>query len=131
MTSEGIKVVFADDNQADLELMQIILESEPGMKVVAALSTADRLCAEVERYLPQVAVVDLHMPGRKPLEAIAEIARRFPETRVMVLSGSNEPEVIDEAFAAGASGYVTKGRDTNAVVNAIRQVAEGKRPILT
>lgn len=116
----------AEDSVDLAELYAELINSEADMACVGCLSSADDLVASCERLGADVAVVDLTMPGRRPLEAIAELMERMPAAKVIVVSGRDDPDVVDEAVRAGAWGFVSKHASVDAIVRAIRKVAAGE-----
>jgi len=93
--------------------------------VLAEASNADDAVAAAIRERPDIVLMDIDMPGLLAFDAVRTIKTRCSRTRVIVLSGFFHDKYIEEALAAEASGYVTKGDPPDAVVNAIRTVAAG------
>ncbi len=121
-----IKVLCVDDTAPIIEAVQQKLAIEGGFAFVGALSSADRLVEEVGARRPHVVLLDIDMPGRDPFEAMAELVVRYPEVRVVMLSGHIRRELIDSAFAAGAWGYLSKNDNISEIPAGIRQVQEGE-----
>jgi DNA-binding NarL/FixJ family response regulator len=96
-------------------------------RFIVSRPSADALLDWVTTYRPDVLLLDLLMPGRPPLEALAELTARGDPARVVVVSAVGEPEAIEAAFAAGASGYVLKADAPGAVREAIPAVVRGQR----
>src|SRR5678816_409097 len=84
------------------------------------------LTEECARVRPQVVLLDLHMPGTPPLEALKELSAAAPAVRVIVFSGLDDGETVDRAVRAGAWGLVPKVAATDAILDAIRRVAAGE-----
>ena len=76
---------------------------------------------------PDVILLDIVMPGESGIEALPQLLKEAPETRVLVLSMQDDPRYVREAFAAGASGYVLKEAVDEEVVSAVREIASGGR----
>ncbi len=125
-TVEQITVVLADDHQIVLDGLRVLLESEPGMKVVATAVDGEAAIRHARELTPDVVVMDLRMPNLDGIAATREILERFPATRVVVLSAETDIRSVDAILRAGASGYVTKQRAFGEFVQAIRTVMRGK-----
>ncbi len=118
-----IRVVVADDHPIFLDGLRVALRA-PDVVVVGAAKTADETVALVSSLAPDVAVVDLQMPGHG-LEAIRHIVSLSPSVRVVVLTMSADTQAVNAALRAGARGYVVKGADRDELLGAIRAVARG------
>jgi DNA-binding NarL/FixJ family response regulator len=121
-----IKVLCVDDAAPIVQAVQRKLELEGGFAFVGMLPSADTLIEEVERTRPHVVLLDIDMPGRDPFDAMAELARRFPDVRVVMLSGHIRRELIDSAFAAGAWGYLSKNDSVSEIPAGVRRVQAGE-----
>lgn len=121
-----IRLLIVDDHEVVRLGLRILLEDQPDMAVVAEAGNAAEALLEVDRHRPHVAVVDIHLPGRSGLEACKEIRRRFPETRVVILTSSAADDFIVEALRAGASGYVLKQVGGSELVRAVQAAARGE-----
>ena len=122
---ESIRVLCADDNAIIAMAIEAAIEDEPDLASAGIVHNADDLVGIVDRTGAQVVLLDLRMPGRDPLEALAELRARRPGVRVVVFSGFDDAASIDRAVEAGARGYVSKDGSTDQVVAAIRRVAAG------
>src|SRR3569832_2190598 len=109
MSQPQIRVLCIDDNEALLRALEVKISLEPGMACVGALSTADQLIDEAKRQRADVVLLDLEMPGRDSMQALAELSRECPGTRTIILSAFLRDEYIEAALAAGAWGYLSKG----------------------
>jgi DNA-binding NarL/FixJ family response regulator len=103
-----IKILAVDDHKIVREGVKRLLEESPDIRVTAeATSGADAL-AQLAKHPADVVLLDVGMPGTSFLETLRGLRERFPETRVIVLTGHAEEEYAVRALKAGASGYVTK-----------------------
>lgn len=125
--TEPIRVLCVEDDEATAAFYRAALGFEPDLECVATLPGSERLSEEVERLRPHVVVLDLGIPGSDPLEALAEVTARHPQVGVLVASGYDDPETIEQAFARGARGFAVKTADLHDVVDAIRRVGRGER----
>ena len=121
-----IRLLIVDDHEVVRLGLRILLEDQPEMVVVAEAGTAGEALLEVDRHRPHVAVVDIHLPGRSGLEVCREIRRRFPDTRVVILTSSAGDDFIVEALRVGASGYVLKQVGGGELIRAVQAAARGE-----
>ncbi len=126
MTASTIRVMVADDNPDIADVLAYVIGAEPAMECVGCLHSADHLAEEIRALRPDVLVLDATMPGRDPLTAVKELGPEFPEVRAIFYSGHDDREFIERVVDAGAWGFVSKRREAEAVLAAIRLVAAGK-----
>lgn len=115
----GIRVVVADDARELRELIVKLLRRDPRITVVAEGSDTPTTLTAVLEHRPDVLLVDLSMPGGGGLLVISELMQRYPEVRIVVLSGLPREQAEDAALAAGACAYVEKGTSIKLVVEAV------------
>ena len=120
-------MIIADDYHARSLALQRVIDAEPDMTVVATLGDGVTALEEIRRLLPEVAVLDVRMPG---LDGI-EVARRLSvddgvRTRTLIVTLHRDRVVIERAIAAGASEYLPKDAALSEVVDAVRAVARGQ-----
>lgn len=120
-----IAVLCVDDNSDVLGALRQTL-SHHGIKWSGSRPDATDLHDAVELHRPSVVILDLDMPGRRPLQTVAELAQQFPEVRVVVYSAHVRKELIEEAMEAGVWGYISKSDGERVLVGAIRQVSAGR-----
>src|SRR3954471_11717148 len=102
------RVLIAEDVDVVRETLAAILDLEDGLQVIASLASGDRIVPEALRCRPDVALLDIDLPGTDGLTAAAELRDRLPSCRVLILTGLSEPAVLDHARAAGVSGFLVK-----------------------
>jgi DNA-binding NarL/FixJ family response regulator len=122
----AVEIVLADDHAVVRSALRALLEAEPDMRIVAEAADAETALRETEAHAPHVLLLDLNMPGKSSLEAIAELAASSSTTRVVVLTMENQSALAREALAAGALGYVLKQAAEREVVDAVRAAARGE-----
>jgi DNA-binding NarL/FixJ family response regulator len=121
----SLKVLIADDHPLMLQGIRRALEGSDGIDVVGAARSGEELLALVERRKPDVVLLDLHMPGLGGLECLAEIQRRWPSIKAVVISASEDRDSIDSALLAGASAYILKSVSPVDIASVLRQASTG------
>ena len=122
---QRIRVLLVDDHAILRQALRQLLEQHPEVEVVGDAASGRDAVISTEKLLPDVVLMDMVMPGLNGLEATRQIRRRFPKTRVLILTGYMEDEQIIGALRAGASGYVVKRSDTEELLLGIQAVHRG------
>jgi two-component system, NarL family, response regulator DesR len=122
-----IRLVLADDESLTRGAVGALLGLEPDLVVVAEAGTGDEAIASVRRHRPDVAVLDVEMPGRDGAEVAQWVATNEPGTRCIILTRHARPGVLRRALAAGATGFVTKSAPATLLADVIRRVHGGGR----
>ncbi len=102
------------------------MDRHPNFEVIAEASTSREAIENVEKYKPDVVVMDIRLPGSSGIEACSEITERFPESKVIMLTSYAEDEMLFSAIRAGAAGYVLKQIGGEDLVRAIEAVGRGE-----
>jgi DNA-binding NarL/FixJ family response regulator len=123
-----VRVLLVDDHDLFRGGLRDILMGE-GLDVVGEASTAERGVELVAELAPDVAVMDLNMPGMSGVEATSAIATRTPATRVLVLTINADDNSVMQAMLAGASGYLLKDAAVEELVGGIRAAARGESSV--
>jgi two-component system response regulator NreC len=105
--------------------LRLLLQQQDGLAVVGEAEDVPSVLRLVDSRRPDVLVLDLNMPGPSSIEAIPEIRRRWPGTRIVVLTMQDDPSYARAALQAGADGYVLKESAEADLVAAVREVARG------
>ena len=124
--NDAIRVLCVDDHAFLIEGLAARFADEPGFEFCGSINSADDLVESVERHRPDIALLDIEMPGRDVFDVLEELASRSLPTRVVLLSGHVRQTYLDMAIKAGAWGYLSKRDDPGAIVSAIRQVRAGR-----
>lgn len=128
-----IRVLLADDEELIREALVGLLEREPDIAVVATAAYGRQAIDRALAYRPDVAVVDLQMPGIGGIGVITELGRQLPSCAGVILTGHGRPHVLRQALNSGARGFLAKGAPGTALADVVRRVHEGHRyvdPIL-
>ena len=122
-----IKVLLADDHHVVREGFRRIVEDAGDMKVVAEAADGREAIEQVKKTSPDVAVIDISMPGMDGLEVISQLRYSHPELPILILTMHEEEQYVVRAISAGAMGYVTKRVAPEQLVEAIHKVHAGRR----
>jgi NarL family two-component system response regulator LiaR len=120
-----IRVVVVDDHELVRSGIEMSLELHDDLVLVAQAATGEAAIAVCEETQPDVVLMDLVLPGMDGAEATAEILRRVPRARVLALTSFSDPDLIERAIRAGATGYVLKNVSANELAKAVRQTNAG------
>ena len=119
-----LRVVIADDHPPTRAGVRQALEAD-GCLVVAEVANATKAIAAVVEHEPDVALLDINMPGNG-IAAAGEICRRVPTTAIVMLTASRDDDDLFEALRSGASGYLLKDMDPDRLASALRGVLAGE-----
>lgn len=123
----AIKVFLADDHAVVRDGLRALLEGAGDIEVVGSESNGRDAVRQIQKLRPDVALMDITMPGLNGIEAAAQINETCPSTQVIILSMHHTAEHVYRALKAGAKGYVLKESAGQEVVNAVRKVHAGGR----
>jgi DNA-binding NarL/FixJ family response regulator len=124
--NQSIRLVLADDHAVVRKGIREFLEEEGDIDVVAEAGDGQEAVALVAEHQPDVAVLDIQMPGTGGIEATRRIKADFPEVRVLILTAYDDDPYIFALLQAGASGYILKTADSDELVRAVRAVHRGE-----
>ena len=124
--AEGLRILVADDHPLMRDGVVHSLQVEPGWQVVAQADNCEQAVAMARQTQPDLALIDLSMPGVGGIEVVRHITSELPATRVVVLTASSDSDELLAVLKAGALGYVLKGVSALELRNVVRRVAEGE-----
>lgn len=124
-----IRVLLADDQALVRGAMAALLGLEGDLEIVAEVGSGDEVVPAALRTRPDVAVLDIEMPGLDGISAAAELTTRLPSTRVLVVTTFGRPGYLRRALEAGASSFVVKDTPSDELAEAVRTVARGGRVV--
>ncbi|MSU51475.1 MAG: response regulator transcription factor [Opitutus sp.] len=124
--SEPIRILIVDDHLALRIGLAAMVSSHSHLKVVAEAEDNSSAIAACAEHRPDVVLMDLRLPGGGGVDATSAIRRRWPATRVLIVTTFDGDEDIHRAIEAGASGYLLKGLSSAELVAAIEEVHRGK-----
>jgi two-component system, NarL family, response regulator DesR len=122
-----IRVLIAEDQNLLREALTSILSHEEDIEVVAEVARGDEVIAAALAALPDVALLDIELPGADGLVVTADLTAALPTCRCLILTVFSRPGYLKRALAAGATGFILKDSSARELVVAIRRVAAGER----
>jgi len=124
-----IRLLLADDQALVRGALSALLGLEPDLEVVAEVGTGDAVVAAVLEHRPDVALLDVEMPGLDGISATAEVRAAAPDTRVLIVTTFGRPGYLRRALQAGAAGFVVKDTPAAQLADAVRRVHAGLRVV--
>jgi len=124
-----IRLLLADDQEMVRTALAALLDLEDDFEVVAQVGRGDQVVAAVEAHRPDIALLDIEMPGLDGLAAAAALAREVPSCRVVILTTFGRPGNLRRAMESGALGFVVKDAPAEELARAIRRVHAGERVV--
>ena len=123
------RVLIVDDHLVVRKGIQMLLDTEPNIKLVGEAKDAQSAVQLNKHLLPDVVLMDLVLPGKGGLEVVPEIKRDNPEVKVIVLTSFEDEDKIQAAMKIGVDGYLLKNADGEALLQAIQAVQKGEMPL--
>ena len=127
--AKSIKVLLAEDQRMMRGALALLLGLEDDMEVVAQVSGGDEIVPTAREVRPDVALLDIELPGRSGLDAAAELRLTLPGCQVLFLTTFGRPGYLRRAMEAGASGFLVKDGPVEELAAAIRRVLAGERVV--
>jgi two-component system, NarL family, response regulator DesR len=124
-----IRLLLADDQALVRGAIAALLGLEPDLEVVAEVGSGDEAVAAAVQHHPDVALLDVEMPGLDGIAAAGQIRDRSPGTRVLMVTTFGRPGYLKRAMQAGASGFVVKETPAAQLADAVRRVHQGLRVV--
>jgi DNA-binding NarL/FixJ family response regulator len=123
------RILLVDDHAIVRLGLITLLNDQPDMVVVAEANTAAEAVRAVEKFSPDVVLMDIRLPGEGGIEATRQITSRFPNSRVVMLTSFADDDLVIRAISAGAMGYVLKQVGNEELLRAIQAAARGEAMI--
>jgi two-component system nitrate/nitrite response regulator NarL len=118
-------VFVADDHGLVLQALHLALEPHPEIEIVGEAKSGSEVLPRVAETDPDLVLLDIRMPGLDGLQVLDRLQKAYPEIKVVMLSGVDDPELATEALRRGAKAFLGKGIDPADVAPVLRQVFEG------
>jgi two-component system, NarL family, response regulator NreC len=123
--NDETSVIIADDHAVVRKGLRLLIDAEPGLKVLAEAGTVPDAVMKTRALRADVLILDLNMPGGSSLEAIPQLREEAPMTAIVVLTMQNDPAFARQALQSGAAGFVLKEAADDELLEAIRQASNG------
>ncbi|MGW0231702.1 response regulator [Actinopolymorpha singaporensis] len=127
--SEPIRILLADDQHLVRGALAALLSLEADLEVVGEVGRGDEVVARARETTPDVALLDVEMPGADGITATRDLRTALPDCRVLVVTTFGRPGYLRRALAAGASGFVVKDTPASQLADSIRRVHQGLRVV--
>jgi two-component system response regulator DesR len=122
-------VLLAEDQAMIREALAALLSFEDDIEVVAQVGRGDEVTAATKAADPDIALLDIEMPGMDGLAAAADLHERHPDVKIVILTTFGRPGYLRRAMESGVSGFIVKDSPADKLAATIRQVRDGKRVI--
>ncbi|MGW4498529.1 response regulator transcription factor [Micromonospora sp. NPDC004336] len=124
-----VRILLAEDQGMMRGALALLLDLEDDMEVVAQVAEGDRIVPVALDVRPDVAVLDIELPGRTGLDAAAELRTRLPDCRVLIVTTFSRPGYLRRAMEVGARGFLSKDGPVDQLAASIRRVLDGESVI--
>jgi DNA-binding NarL/FixJ family response regulator len=128
-TPAQIRICLIEDDERLRHLMARWLHHEPGLKVIGQYADAESAIEQLPRAHPEVALVDINLPGQSGIECVRQLKPRLPQTQFSMVTVYEDANKIFQALAAGATGYLLKQTPRAELIAAIHQLNRGGSPM--
>jgi len=124
-----IRLLLADDQALVRGALSALLSLEPDLEVVAEVASGDAVVAAVLEHRPDVALLDVEMPGLDGISATAAVRAAAPETKVLIVTTFGRPGFLRRAMQSGADGFIVKDTPAAQLADAVRRIHQGLRVV--
>lgn len=127
--TKKIKILIADDHALMRMGLKALLETQPDIETIGEASDGDEALRKARKFLPDVIIMDILMPGTDGIEATRQITEALPDVKILILTTSTSSDDLNRAIQAGAAGAVLKSEANKRLLSGIRAVAKGASAI--
>ena len=125
----SIRVAIVEDDRSVRENLALLINAAPGFTCAAACASAEEAWKRLPDALPDVVLMDIHLPGKSGIECVARLRTVLPRTQVIMLTVEEDIEQVFESLKAGATGYLVKHVAPEEILEAVAQVHRGGAPM--
>lgn len=129
MPKKTITVCIVEDNRGTRESLAALLAQEPHLRCIGVYHTAEAALTDLPAQKPDVALVDINLPGMNGIELVVKLKMKLPGLQILILTSYEESNLIFDALRAGASGYLLKKAIPDELIQAIEDVQGGGSPM--
>lgn len=122
-------VSLVEDHAETRESLAALINSAPGFRCVSVHASAEDALKNIPKQSPDVALVDINLPGMSGIECVAKLKQVLPQLPILILTTYEESELIFDSLRAGASGYLLKKTAPTELIEAIEEVRAGGAPM--
>lgn len=120
-----ISLIIADDHPVIIDGIKTILDEQDDVQLLAAVNDGNQLLEALKELQPDLALVDINMPGLNGIEATKKIKKDYPEVKVLAFSQYKEKRFVKQILKSGANGYLLKSSAADELIKAIQMVLDG------
>src|SRR5262249_22932592 len=124
-----ITISIVEDDRGTREKLAALLNDTPSLRCAGAHATGEEALQKIPTEKPDVALVDIHLPGMNGIKCVAGLKARLPNLSVLMLTRHDDSDLVFDALRAGASGYLLKKMISAELISAIEQVQAGGAPM--
>ena len=125
----NIRVAIVEDDQDVRENLSILINAAPGFECVAACASTEEALVYLVNILPEVVLMDIHLPGQDGIACVAGLRELLPQVQVIMLTIEEDSERVFESLKAGATGYLVKHVAPSEILKAVTEVHRGGAPM--
>jgi two-component system response regulator DesR len=124
-----IKILLAEDMHMVRGALVALLDLEPDIQVLAEVASGNEILPAARKFQPDVAIIDIDLPGKDGLTAAVELHQELPQCRTLILTSLGRPGTMRRALAARVNGFMLKDAPPDKLATAVRDVAAGRRVV--
>lgn len=125
----NITVCIVEDDPGLRESIGGFIDASPGFKCLGAYGSAEEALENLPQAHPQIAIIDINLPGMNGIECVKKLSQKMPKLQIMMLTVYEDTNQVFDALAAGACGYLLKGTRPEKLLEAIIEIHEGGSPM--
>jgi DNA-binding NarL/FixJ family response regulator len=123
-----IKVAVVEDDEKLRKTLELFVSRTPGMQFAGSYGSGEEALKGMPSEVPDVVLMDIHLPGMSGIECVAQLASRLPSVKALMLTAFEDSDDVFQSLKAGAFGYMLKSGDPFKLRDAIREVKQGGSP---
>ena len=124
---QQVRVLLVDDFAPWIKRLHLLFKKEPGFQIVGEAADGQQAVTQVAELNPDVVILDVALPKFNGIEVTRQLRSELPNLKILFVTGNQFPQVVREAFHAGANGYIIKSDAASELIIAVRTVLQGQR----